>query len=343
MGFRYIHAFNLAMLTKQAWHLIQGGHSLFFRVYKAHYFPTCSFMEASLGSNPSYVWRSLLEARELIKAATVWKEDDGKSIKLEDHRWLPHPPKFQPNANMSLRVSDLFDPCTKHWHTHVLHTIFMHSTVEDIQQINLKDTHTTDELLWKENKKGIFSVKTAYPLAVRQKQQEQGEHSSAWDDRKMWNRIWQLHIPPKVQNFVWRACSDILPIRTNLCRRKVPLDPVCGICQKQNETVAHALWSCPMARNVWALVAGKLQKRSSKADIYVLVRELMAVLSTKELEVWAIVSWPIWNARNRCLFDKKQIQPCEILRGAMTLLQDYQRLCQWLPTIEKQRQRKGPV
>ena len=84
-----------------------------------------------------------------------------------------------------------------------------------------------------------------------------------------------------------------------------------------------------MARNVWALVASKLQKRSSEAeDIYTLVRELMAVLSTKELEVWAMVSWSIWNARNRCIFDKKQIQPCEILRGAMTLLQDYQRLCQ---------------
>ena len=250
-----------------------------------------------------------------------WRTTDG----------YPTPPKFQPNANMSLRVSDLFHPCTKQWHTHVLHTNFMHSTVEDIQRINLKDTHTTDELLWKENKKGIFSVKTVYQVMVCQKQQEQGEHSSAWDDRKIWNRIWQLHlhIPPKEQNFVWRACSDILPTRTNLCRRKVQLDPVCGIFQKQNETVAHALWSCPMARNVWALVASKLQKRSSEAeDIYVLVRELMAVLSTKELEVWAIVSWSIWNARNRCLFDKKQIQPCEILRGAMTLLQDYQRLCQ---------------
>ena len=84
-----------------------------------------------------------------------------------------------------------------------------------------------------------------------------------------------------------------------------------------------------MTRNVWALVAGKLQKRSSEAeDFHVLVRGLMAVLSTKEMEVWATVSWSIWNARNRCLFDKKQTQPCDILRGAMTLLQDYQRLCQ---------------
>ena len=42
-------------------------------------------MEAALGSDPSYVWHSLLEAKELIREATVWKVGDGRSIKLEDH------------------------------------------------------------------------------------------------------------------------------------------------------------------------------------------------------------------------------------------------------------------
>ena len=60
MSFRVLNAFNLAMLAKQAWCLIQGTHSLFYRVYKARYFPICSFIEVELGSNPSYIWRSLL-------------------------------------------------------------------------------------------------------------------------------------------------------------------------------------------------------------------------------------------------------------------------------------------
>ena len=66
MRFRDIHAFNLAMLDKQAWRLIKHTHSLFYNVYKARYFPNYSFMEAELGSNPLYVWRSLLMAREII-------------------------------------------------------------------------------------------------------------------------------------------------------------------------------------------------------------------------------------------------------------------------------------
>lgn len=62
-----INAFNLAMLAKQAQWLIQQTHSLFYPVYKARYFPTYSFMDADLGNNPSFVWRSLLQAIELIR------------------------------------------------------------------------------------------------------------------------------------------------------------------------------------------------------------------------------------------------------------------------------------
>nr|XP_023925787.1 callose synthase 1-like [Quercus suber] len=67
------------------------------------------------------------------------------------------------------------------------------------------------------------------------------------------------------------------------------MDPACEICQQHEETVAQELWSYPIARNVWELVSGKQQKCSSEVeDFYVLVQELMVVLSTKELEVWAM-------------------------------------------------------
>ena len=148
------------------------------------------------------------------------------------------------------------------------------------------------------------------------KQIEQVEHSSAQRDKRLWNRIWQLQVPPKVKTFVWRVCSDILPTRLNLCRKMTPLDLACAICQQHDETVAHALWGCPMAKNVWAMVEGKLQKRSSYAeDFYSLVRELMPALTKNEMEVWAIVSWAIWNARNKYIFDRKQTHPATVSEG----------------------------
>ena len=40
----------------------------------------CSFMEAELGNNPSYVWRTLLDARELLQVGSVWWVGDGHTI-----------------------------------------------------------------------------------------------------------------------------------------------------------------------------------------------------------------------------------------------------------------------
>ena len=86
MGFHDIQAFNLAMLAKQAWILLHHTHSLFYWVYKVRYFRECSFLEAELGHNPSYVWRSLLMARELIVEGSRWRVGDGRHIKVMSHR-----------------------------------------------------------------------------------------------------------------------------------------------------------------------------------------------------------------------------------------------------------------
>ncbi|OMO57964.1 reverse transcriptase [Corchorus capsularis] len=60
LGFRDFEAFNLALLAKQCWRLLYNEDSLCFRVFRAKYFRGGSFMNATLGHNPSFVWRSLL-------------------------------------------------------------------------------------------------------------------------------------------------------------------------------------------------------------------------------------------------------------------------------------------
>lgn len=67
LGFKLLKPFNLALLAKQGWHLQVGFHSLVFKVLKAKYFPDCDFVNASMGTNPSYIWRSLLTAQRVVK------------------------------------------------------------------------------------------------------------------------------------------------------------------------------------------------------------------------------------------------------------------------------------
>ena len=179
-----------------------------------------------------------------------------------------------------------------------------------------------------------FSVRTAYQLALRMNGTGNGEHSRVQEDKPMWNRLWQLPIPPKVRNFVWRASSDILPTRANLARRRVPIDPKCAVCGSSDETVLHILWQCPLARNVWALVKGKLEKSDSSARTFFnLAQSLKGRLSRKDFELWAMVTWSKWNARNRFYFEASQTPPHAILKSAETLLDEYQRFTRSMPTI----------
>ena len=50
-------------------------------------------------------------------------------------------------------------------------------------------------------------------------------------------------------------------------------------------------------------------------------------LPKKDLKVRAMVSWSIWNARNRFHFEEKKSMPSDILHGATNLPQEYQGLC----------------
>lgn len=59
LGFKDLHDFNVSMLGKQGWRLLNNQTSLVSRVYKARYYPRCDFLNASIGNNPSFVWRSI--------------------------------------------------------------------------------------------------------------------------------------------------------------------------------------------------------------------------------------------------------------------------------------------
>ena len=189
-------------------------------------------------------------------------------------------------------------------------------------------TASRDKLIWKENSAKLFTVKSAYQVALKLKEKNRVEHSRAVTDRALWKKIWTLKTPPKIKMFVWRACSNILPTRENLHGRKMKIDPQCEICCQKPESIGHLLWECPLVRNVWALCRGKIQKCSNaEQDFFALFRMMANRLTQMELDRWATISWALWNARNKFYFEKVQQHPKAILEGAIGYLEEYQRLC----------------
>ncbi|KAL0001542.1 hypothetical protein SO802_015323 [Lithocarpus litseifolius] len=111
----------------------------------------------------------------------------------------------------------------------------------------LQQDGSLDTLIWKETKSGSFSVKSAYKVVIRMRDTIWVEHSSARKDGTFWRRLWRLNVSPKVRMFLWRACSNILPTRENLNKRRVQVDPMCEVNDVEKRTVtAWAIWN---ARN----------------------------------------------------------------------------------------------
>ncbi|XP_019173000.1 PREDICTED: uncharacterized protein LOC109168431 [Ipomoea nil] len=78
MGFKRLREFNVALLAKQVWRILTAPESLTTRVLKARYFfPNDCFLKARLGSNPSYIWRSILAGQDLLRKGVVRRVGDG--------------------------------------------------------------------------------------------------------------------------------------------------------------------------------------------------------------------------------------------------------------------------
>ncbi|XP_040372958.1 uncharacterized mitochondrial protein AtMg00310-like [Rosa chinensis] len=82
LGFRNMHQFNLALLAKQGWRLIQNPQSLVARLFKAKYYPDSDFMHASLRGDVSFAWRSIMKGQDVLRRGLRFKVGSGSSIKI---------------------------------------------------------------------------------------------------------------------------------------------------------------------------------------------------------------------------------------------------------------------
>ncbi|KAF2313565.1 hypothetical protein GH714_011747 [Hevea brasiliensis] len=110
---------ELASLAKEGWRLLMFPNALFARIYQARYIPHSDFFSASLGSNPSYTWQIILEARLLLSIG------DGSTTLIWNTPWLPY--QYDPfvhspnNSGMDdALVHDLMLLHTRAWNTELI-------------------------------------------------------------------------------------------------------------------------------------------------------------------------------------------------------------------------------
>jgi hypothetical protein len=333
LGFRDLHLFNLALLAKQGWRLLQNPHSLVARVLKAKYYPSSSFLNAKLGHNPSFTWRSIWNSRETLQLGLQWRVGDGNQISIWDDWWIPtkqphliSSPVMSANCGNYRKVAELIEAQPRRWKNEVLNQLFSGFVTEKILTIPLSYQASPDKLIWAASMSGIYCVKSAYYLLKDHSEEKSncGEASNGEMMKDLWSRVWHMHIPPKVKNFVWRACLNILPTKANLKKKKITSDGFCPICESDAESTIHALWECPAANDVWLSSNLRVHKMSKyQGDLIKLVLSLFDKVGEKDCGLVVFIMWYIWFNRNRVVHENKMWDPNAVVAKAESHLEEF--------------------
>ena len=125
------------------------------------YFPWVSFLEATDVPNSSYVWKSLIAAKPILKRGCCWRVGDGANIWAFHDKWMPNYPTnkalYPPlDGDWDCRVSDFIDWNSHDWNRSIIAAKFHPKDMEAMVQIPLSRRHVLDVLMWLHNKKGLF-------------------------------------------------------------------------------------------------------------------------------------------------------------------------------------------
>lgn len=170
--------------------------------------------------NASSSWQAILYGLELLKKGPIWRVGNGQSIRIWRDPWIPRPPSFKlisPKRRCRLRfVSELIDHHGV-WKLDVLNQYFLPMDISEIVKLRPYPRALDDCLAWAPEKSGSFSVRSAYHIAMDEVWSPSSTSSSLAPDgsRDLWKLIRKSNVPPTVQTFAWRLCTDSLPMWRN--------------------------------------------------------------------------------------------------------------------------------
>ena len=163
LGFRDLKDVNLALLAKQGFRLQNNTDSLVYKVFKARYFTNGDFLIAELGNHPSFAWRSIMVAQNLVQHGHRWQVRNGSSIDIRRDKWTHQPSSFKliaPLANLAMgaQVNLFIEPHSREWNTSMINYLFIPTNASAMLIIPISSRWQRDRLVWAYTPKRTFYI-----------------------------------------------------------------------------------------------------------------------------------------------------------------------------------------
>ncbi|KAF4361076.1 hypothetical protein F8388_016885 [Cannabis sativa] len=210
--------------------------------------------------------------------------------------WLPdelHPYiESSHPALLGNTVNALMKDGMVEWDEEVIKDVLSDMDQKLVWKVPLSNHSRSDSWYWLQEDSGLFTVKSAYSLLQAAK-----TSSNVLNNSGFWRQLWQLKLPPKVVNFLWRVSTNSLPTRFQLSTKYIPIDPRCPFCLAAPETALHVLVRCSFAQSCWR--RSHVPSVAPGAMVFTSWFEggLKAWNVAESLEA-AMILWSIWKHRN---------------------------------------------
>ncbi|KAL0403938.1 UNVERIFIED_CONTAM: hypothetical protein Sradi_2034600 [Sesamum radiatum] len=185
---------------------------------------------------------------------------------------------------------------------------------------------------WRFNRKGYFTVRSAYNQAIIMRDREVPSSSisnpALMSQRGLlWRTIWNTRVSLRVRVFMWRMCMDVLPTLDKLERRKAGINTLCGICGMQGESVKHVFLECQFARQFWALACFPWRIISVWNENAVeWVSQIVQNVAEEDKCRFFTFCWMVWRNRCKKVMEDKMLDPMSVLRNAEIHCYNYNRV-----------------
>ena len=137
-----------------------------------------------------------------------------------------------------------------------------------------------------------------------------------------WEKIWNLSVPCKVRNFIWRSCRNAIPTKTNLVRKCVIDESKCTQCHNHQEDVLHTLWYCPNLSQVWdSDPQWNFRGQTSFGNFQQLLSYVLQIGCNVEL--FTMMVWTIWFRHNTIQVNPTGFPVDQVLQQAIDSLLEF--------------------
>ncbi|XP_074266939.1 uncharacterized protein LOC141590232 [Silene latifolia] len=204
-------------------------------------------------------------------------------------------------------VADLMAVEGGWWNEDILSTVLLHFECERVKNIRLSSFKPADSWFWKEERDGIYTVRSAYRRLAGGREVLEIGGASNWEREKwLWNRLWKVPVWPRVKLFFLATMQRGLSNKSEY---------------RFSSPSLHLFRDCVFAEKVWEGI-GLGEEGREGGGVMDWVEARWRELGYREHALFMVGCWVIWEHRNKVVFDTREVDVACVIRRVKDVMDE---------------------